>query len=163
MMTQALTFNYLKIMIRKLILTTAALLTFLTSYSQSINDLEFLVGTWKVEGKETYEVWKKTSNELTGSSYTIKNGEKIVTENLFIKTLNGNIVYEAMVLNQNEGKPIAFTLNSNTANGYSFENPTHDFPTKIIYRKISNSEMTVEVLGADDQGFSLKFIRQENH
>jgi len=149
-------------MTRKSILIFGTLLITISSFCQpSIADLTFLAGTWKVEGKETYEVWEKTNtNDLTGSSYKIKEGKKIVTETLSIKSVDGKIVYEATVVNQNNGKGIPFTLNANATKVYAFENPSHDFPTKIIYQKISDTELTVQVLGADDKGFTVNFIRQ---
>jgi hypothetical protein len=149
-------------MTRKIIFTFCTLLITLSVYSQvTITDLHFLAGTWKVDGKETYEIWETTAdNALKGSSYKIKEGKNIVTETLSIKSIDGKIVYEATVANQNEGKGIPFTLNSNFTNGYSFENPGHDFPTKIIYQKISTTELAVQVLGADDKGFTIKFIKQ---
>ncbi len=147
-------------MTRKLLITLAVHFIFITSYSQTIADLNFLTGTWKVEGKETYEHWEMIDNQLKGSSYTIENGEKLISETLSIKMLNGKVVYEATVLNQNEGKTIPFTLTKNTTNGFSFENPKHDFPTKIIYQRISTTELVVQVLGADDKGFTINFSKQ---
>lgn len=148
-------------MMRKGIVTLVILVLCFSGYAQSIKDLEFLVGTWKVEGKETYEVWEKTDgNALKGSSYKIKEGKKIITETLSIKNADGKMVYEATVVNQNEGKAIPFTLSSNIVKGYSFENPNHDFPTKIIYQKTSDTELVVQVLGGDEKGFTLKFIKQ---
>lgn len=148
-------------MMRKGIVTFILLIQCLSGYSQSLKELDFLAGIWKVEGKETYEVWEKIDgNALKGSSYKIKEGKKIVTETLSIKNVDGKIVYEAAVTNQNEGKAIPFTLNSNNTKGYSFENPNHDFPTKIIYQKTSETELVVQVLGGDEKGFTLKLIKQ---
>ncbi|ULT24732.1 hypothetical protein KUH03_38455 [Sphingobacterium sp. E70] len=46
----------------------------------------FLQGTWKVADKERYEHWDRMSDgELKGVSYSIKNGQKIVSEYLKIK------------------------------------------------------------------------------
>lgn len=146
---------------RKGIVTFVILIHCFSGHSQSMEALGFLAGTWKVEGKETYEVWEKTDgNELKGSSYKIKDGKKVVTETLSIKNVDGKIVYEATVANQNKGKAIPFTLSPDTSKGYSFENPGHDFPTKIIYQKTSDTGLMIQVLGADDKGFTLKFIKQ---
>ena len=148
-------------MTKKIILTTALAFLFISGYSQNFEDLYFLTGTWKVVGKDTFEAWEKVSQyELQGSSYKILNNEKIITERLTLKRIGDEIIYEATVLDQNEGKPVPFTLHENTTAGFSFENLKHDFPTKIVYKKINDSEVVVQVLGSDNKGFSLKFTKQ---
>lgn len=124
-------------------------------------DLEFLQGKWKVENKETYETWKlNTDNTLTGSSYKVKDGKEVVSENLSIITSGDKIVYTATVLNQNSGKPVEFTLNKEISTKASFENLNHDFPKKIQYTKLDDKTLFVEVLGKGDRGFSFKMMKQ---
>ena len=135
---------------------------FLTVNGQAtFADLHFFIGTWKVEGKETYEVWEVfENNSLIGYGYKMKEGEKIILENLSISMEQGKIIYSATVSDQNNGSTIPFVLNPDTLQGFSFENIDHDFPKKIIYKKISDTELAVQVLGANDQGFKLKLIKQ---
>ena len=114
-----------------------------------------------VVGKETYEVWEKVNKrELRGRSYQIKDGVEVTTEQLTIQSTGEAIVYTAIVSNQNEGKPIAFRLNEDAMPDFSFENPDHDFPTKIIYSKINDMSIRVRVQGPDGKGFTLTFTRQ---
>jgi hypothetical protein len=116
-----------------------------------------MVGTWKMENKEQYEVWEKSNNnELSGYSYRIKNDQKSITETLSIKLIGDQIVYEATVPDQNEGKTVGFTLNDEMQTYLSFENLQHDFPKKIQYKKISDNEIEVTVLGDEEKGFSYK-------
>lgn len=121
---------------------------------------KMLEGTWKIEGKEKYEVWEKTNGTLKGESYSVKDGIRRTTETLEIKEENGNVVYRATVPNQNNGAAIPFTLNVNKAEILSFENPEHDFPTQIIYEPVSESRVLVKVLGGDDKGFSYYMDKQ---
>ena len=68
-----------------------------------------------------------------------------------------------MVPNQNAGKAIDFVLNQIDENTYSFENPNHDFPKKIIYKKVSDSELFVVVQGKDvTEAFNYTLLKQTN-
>lgn len=131
-----------------------------TIAQEKIEQLDFLVGTWKMEGKNTYEHWSKDANTLVGESFKVKNDIKYVSETLRIEQIDKSVVYTATVMNQNEGKPVTFTLNLEVTDKLSFENTSHDFPKKICYTKLSNAELFVEVLGANDEGFSFKMQKQ---
>jgi hypothetical protein len=140
---------------KKLTSLLAALILLTACSNNKISELDFMVGTWKMENKEQYEVWEKSyNNELAGYSYRIKNDQKSITETLSIKLIGDQIVYEATVPDQNEGKTIGFTLNDEMQTYLSFENLQHDFPKKIQYKKISENEIEVTVLGDAGKGFS---------
>lgn len=120
----------------------------------------FLQGTWKTENKETYERWDKLNDEtLKGFSYRIKDGQMMVSEYLEITKKGNDIVYTATVLQQNAGKGIDFKL-TKSEDVYSFENPAHDFPKKISYQKISETEVLVQVSDGAQKSFSYKIIKQ---
>jgi Domain of unknown function (DUF6265) len=143
-----------------------SLLIFITicafNINDSIRDLQFLEGTWKMENKENYETWKiKNQSELEGSSYKIKSEEKITSEYLSIKAVNDQVIYTARVLNQNNAQAIDFVLNKKVKNKFSFENLSHDFPKKIQYTLLSDSTLFVQVLGDNDKGFSYQLIKQK--
>ena len=149
-------------MTQKLISAIILFLPGMIGFSQAIDDLYFLDGTWKAEGKETYEVWEKdvSTNQLSGRSYKLADGKEIVSEYLNLTEKNGQIIYSATVLNQNDGKPVPFILSQDISKGFSFENPAHDFPTKIIYQKKNDTELVVHVMGSDGKGFAIKFTKQ---
>lgn len=113
-------------------------------YSQT--DLPvFLTGTWKTENKDVYEHWDRLNeNTLKGFSYTLQKGQISVYEYLEIKKDGHQIMYSATVLNQNSGKAVAFTLTT-ADSSYTFENPNHDFPKKIIYQRLNDTEILVQV------------------
>ncbi|GAB3335471.1 hypothetical protein GCM10027429_17780 [Marivirga atlantica] len=135
-------------------------MTQLCQAQQSIAQVEFLVGTWKMGGKEMYEQWENTEGILKGHSYKMVEGEKLTTETLTIKIQEGRIVYEALVPNQNNGQSIHFILNAEVKDQLSFENSNHDFPKKIQYKKIDDNKLLVNVLGKNDQGFSYYLYKQ---
>ncbi len=114
-----------------------------------------------MEGKEQYEVWKKGKlNELIGHAYKLDNDQKTITETLLIKITGDEIILEATVPDQNEGKTIQFILNAEIDSYLSFENVKHDFPKKIQYKKISDEEIWVTVLGDKGEGFSFTQFKQ---
>lgn len=124
--------------------------------------LASLEGTWKREGKEQYEVWEKRSGrELTGYSFTLKEGQQTITETLTLKRTKDQWVYSATVPDQNEGATIPFTLNPEVDSLLSFENLAHDFPRKIQYKMKDHDHIEVRVLGEGEEGFSYLQVRQQ--
>lgn len=124
--------------------------------------VDFLAGTWQVEGKQRFEFWESsTDNSMMGYVYKLTNGKEIKLEYLKISHKNQSIIYKAQVLDQNQGKAISFKLNKNIKQYLSFENEAHDFPKKIQYHPLSDTEILISVLGANDEGFSYKPIKQE--
>ncbi len=123
--------------------------------------LQFLVGTWQVEGKSTFEQWERSGKKkLVGQSYKMTEHKKQVLETLLIEMEDDVIVYKANVPEQNMGQTIPFKFNTTEEKILSFENPDHDFPKKIQYKKIDDSRLWVNVLGENDQGFSYYLIRK---
>jgi hypothetical protein len=140
-------------------LSVAILLLSFCNTSQT-QKVDFLVGIWKVEGKETYEAWTIENDKLLGESFKKRGEQKYVTETLEIKKEGGKWVYIVTVKNQNNGKGIPFTLQEVKDDLYSFENPAHDFPKKIQYKILTKNSLQVSVLGAGDKGFSYKMEKQ---
>ena len=121
-----------------------------------------MVGTWKMEGKEQYEVWETTQNkELIGYAYRINDNHKTIIETLSIRIIGDNIIFEATVPDQNEGKTIPFILNNEIKEYLSFENIEHDFPKKIQYKRINDNEIEVTVKGDEGRGFSYMQLKQK--
>lgn len=119
----------------------------------------FLEGTWKIENDDMYERWDKLNDHsMKGFSYKVVNGQMIVSEYLDIKRESDKTIYTAAVLNQNQGKGIEFVL-TRTDSTYTFENPDHDFPRKIVYQKLSDKEISVRISGENREGFAYKMIR----
>jgi len=129
--------------------------------TSKLEKLDFLGGTWQVEGKEQFEVWERNGDEFKGYGYKIKENKKLISETLAIKLLDDKIVYQATVANQNEGATISFQLNDIINDYYSFENAKHDFPKKIQYCKLSKNKVKVKVLGDENKGFSFVMNRVE--
>lgn len=121
---------------------------------------DFLQGTWKMENKEIYEHWDKPNESaLKGFSYSLKDGKMTVSEYLEITDINKEINYKATVLNQNQGKEVKFKLTLKDST-YTFENPDHDFPKKIVYQKLNDKEIFVLISDGSRKEYSYKMQRQ---
>ncbi|MBK7108824.1 MAG: hypothetical protein KA954_02395 [Chitinophagales bacterium] len=121
---------------------------------------DFLQGTWKIENQEIYEHWDKLNeNTIKGFSYNLKDGQMIISEYLDISVIKKEIIYTATVLNQNQGKGINFKL-TKADSTFTFENPNHDFPKKIVYQKLNDTEIFVHVSDGEQKEFSYKLQKQ---
>lgn len=115
-----------------------------------INKLDQLQGTWEMQIGETKvcEKWKLENDTLlSGVSYEIINNDSAITERIQISFSNGQLFYIPTVANQNDGKPISFVLTQNTDSLFVFENPEHDFPTRISYAFLSENELLATISG----------------
>lgn len=121
---------------------------------------DFLLGTWKMENKETFEHWDILNDDtLKGFSYKIKDGQMEITEYLDIVKNNNKVFYTATVLNQNQGKSVDFEM-TKTDSAVTFENFNHDFPKQIVYKQLSDTEIFVKVSDGKQHGFSYKMTKQ---
>lgn len=143
----------------KYILTLLILFIVDMTFAQSSYP-DFLHGTWKMENKEVYEHWDiLNEHTLKGISYRLKDGQMFISEYLDIAKVNNEVIYTATVLDQNDGNVVHFTL-SKTDSTYIFENPNHDFPKKIVYQKLNESEIYVQVSDGKQKGFEYKMQKQ---
>ena len=63
---------------------------------------------------------------------------------------NDSLFYKVSVKDQNKEKPVSFYLTKSDDKELTFENPKHDFPTKIVYTKISNDSLVAVIYGKKD-------------
>lgn len=130
---------------KKLWLTIVIIVCFITSYSQTKPDFEWLIGDWKIgemEGSSItiYERWKKSScDSYTGEGFVLNGKDTIVKEAMRIERINGFWCFIAQV---NNGNPVLFTLTpGSTATQLVFENMEHDNPQRVIYKFVSKSQI----------------------
>lgn len=124
-----------------------------TASVNSISDIEkasWLIGSWHNTSPEvsSTEVWeKKNDSTLSGISFAVVGKDTVSYETVSLEQIGKTTCYIPTVKEQNNAQPIKFTLTSSTANKMIFENPAHDFPTKIIYNRITNDSMVAEISG----------------
>lgn len=107
---------------------------------------QWLEGTW-VTGDTlgfTTERWEVISGEfMSGEGLFLMSDGTTVIEILSIFIKDGILFYTAMLPNQNDGVEIMFIETMNQPDSLVFENPAHDYPKKIVYRKVN--DLTVDV------------------
>lgn len=98
------------------------------------------------------ESWEVVNNTyMTGEGLLINKQKKSVTEmlNIFIK--DGMLVYTALLPDQNNGEEIIFINSSFDPDSLVFENPSHDYPKKIIYHHRAIGEIDVYLHGSRNE------------
>ena len=123
-------------------------------HDSSYNELkkaEWFLGEWsnKTPEGELTERWKKENDSVyKGESYFVKHGKDTVfSEKVDLIETNGKLTYIVTVPGQNSEQPVAFEMISASENQVVFENPNHDYPSKIIYNKISSDSIVAEISG----------------
>jgi len=116
-------------------------LTLSFGYAQKA-DMKWLIGTWKLNtGRGTIvEKWKLVNDStLSGKSVFVKSpGDSMLQETLEMTLRKGQWSYTSTVQGQNDNKPVSFKVIFLKGNEFISENPAHDFPQRIAYRRIKN-------------------------
>lgn len=110
--------------------------------STIFKQLHGLEGTWIMKeknGPAIGEKWVKVNNDyLQGKGFYIKGADTIITETVELRRTKNEISYTPTVQNQNNRKPVTFTLTTSGSNMFMFENAGHDFPKRIVYQFTSD-------------------------
>jgi hypothetical protein len=124
----------------------------LSSASQKagIDRVEWISGCWASDdGKERIEEsWMKPAGQsMIGMSRTVAGGRTVFTEHLQIREANGQISY--IVALGMGATPVVFKLIKSSDNEVVFDNPEHDFPQRIIYRRESTDALFARIEGQE--------------
>ena len=115
-----------------------------------LEKMDWLIGNWEQalpEGilKETWT--KQNDSTFTGDSYFITPKDTVHFESIKLTQKAEELTYSATVVGQNDDEPVDFKLTSDAENTFTFENPTHDYPQKISYKKVSSDRLIVTISG----------------
>lgn len=145
----------------KYIISFLLILMNYANFAQSVLP-SFFQGTWKADKFEAFEHWDLVNeNKLKGISYYFDNNELVVIEYLEISTANNEIFLTANVPGQNKGDEIHFKLTQSDTI-FSFENLSHDFPQKIVYKKITDNEIAVSLSGDKTKDVNYRLFLQNS-
>ncbi len=117
-----------------------------------------LVGDWTDEqtepGAVVHERWRSSSDgAYTGIGFVMAGLDTVFIEYLRISADSmGRIAYRVRVPSQNAGDEVDFTLTSCVGDSMVFENPAHDFPTRIAYAAELDGSWTARVSGPGKDG-----------
>jgi hypothetical protein len=110
--------------------------------AQKTEQVKWMIGTWKINmgNNMIVEEWRITDDStLSGKSYFIKNGtDTIPQETIELSYRKDEWYYTPTVKNQNNAQPVPFKIIFLKGTEFISENPTHDFPQRIAYRRIKN-------------------------
>jgi hypothetical protein len=114
----------------------------------SVDQLGWISGCWERRGDDrlTEERWMTPSGGLMiGMSRTVAKGKVVEYEFIMIREeANGDISYIARPSGQEEASFRLVKLGKTEA---VFENPTHDFPQRIIYRREKDGSLFARIEG----------------
>jgi hypothetical protein len=118
---------------------------------EKLEKMNWLIGQWENKTPEGYltETWTKDNDStFSGKSYFIvKEKDTVHFESIVLMQVNDDLIYQPIVKGQNEDQPVDFKLTSETENSFSFENPKHDYPQKITYKKNNDKSLTATISG----------------
>jgi hypothetical protein len=135
-----------------LILLPAILLSFTVAKQSTLfGKLHILAGgTWVMRTKVSAicEEWKLKNNiQLTSRSYRVKGKDTVQQETVLLSVQGNDIYYTSTVPNQNDAKPVPFKLVETKGMKFTFSNPQHDFPQRIIYEFVNKDSLHAWIEG----------------
>lgn len=114
--------------------------------SQTIETLHWMSGCWRSPDSTYEETWSEPrGSTLMGFSRTVRQNRTQAYEFLQVRSDSaGGIEYVANPSGQSQA---AFRLRFASADEAVFENPTHDFPQRIMYRLDKDGSLTATIEG----------------
>lgn len=103
-----------------------------------IEDMAWLAGCWsqtQANGRSEEHWLPPAGGAMLGLSRTIRDGRMTEFEFLSIREVDGKLSYVAIPSRQQE---TAFALARFAPTELVFENAAHDFPQRVIYRKVAD-------------------------
>jgi hypothetical protein len=152
-------------------LSAAALAALLTGAALPAQDdpltrLRWLAGCWELNrgNRTAIEMWMQPAGGLMlGASRTISGGAVREFEQVRLSVREGRVVYTASP----SGQPTAeFTQAALSDSGFTVENPSHDFPQRIIYSRRGADSLIARIEGKTSSGprgvdFPMRRVRCE--
>lgn len=128
----------------------------------TIQKLAWLTGCWENTRGARFreEIWiKPAGGAMLGLSRSINNDKMTEYEFLRLHEDKGEIYYTAKPSGQAEA---SFKLVSLKEGEAVFENPAHDFPQRVIYRRKSDTELAARIEGkmnGQERGIDFPFTQ----
>lgn len=115
----------------------------------SVRQLSWIAGCWRQSSSGGARIidehWMEPRGGMTlGMSRTVRGDSVLEFEQLRIFARDGRLVYHAEPSGQ---EPADFEAKSATDSLVTFENPAHDFPQRIIYRRRGADSLIARIEG----------------
>ena len=115
-----------------------------------IGDFAFMAGCWQGGDAQSAveEVWMRPGGgAMMGTSRVVAGGKAVFSEFVEVAEKPTGLV---MTVALGIGKPgVSFTRIPAGADEVVFENPTHDFPQRIRYRKVAEGSVMARIEGVE--------------
>ncbi|MES2811451.1 MAG: DUF6265 family protein [Bacteroidota bacterium] len=114
-----------------------------------IEKAQWFLGEWSNKSKmgDFTENWEKLSDStFMGVSFVIKGKDTLFHENVVLEQKSDSLFYN-VAIKGNKEEITSFYLTSSSDKQMVFENPKHDFPTKIVYNLISPDSISASIHG----------------
>jgi hypothetical protein len=142
------------------------LLTTVTPQTTTINDLSWIAGDWQTAAggrRQIEEHWTGVAGgTIMGMSRTVAGDKTAEFEYLRIEQRADGIYYVA----HPKARCPATDFKLTKASGAEavFENPQHDFPKRIIYRKTGADSLTASIDGGEgSKAMTFSFTRMKSN
>jgi hypothetical protein len=125
------------------------------SFAQRFGKADFkrmnaFAGNWETKRTEgtIYEQWRTGSqDELIGKSFKVSGRDTVQLETMRLYRAGNEIIFAPVTAGQNDEKAVLFKLKSIERNQFIFENPSHDFPQRIVYELKSPDVLNAYIEG----------------
>ena len=147
----------------KLLLASLILLATISVENPTLADLSWMSGDWQTAPgarRQIEEHWTAAAGgSMMGLSRTVAADKTVEFEYLRIEQRDDGIYYVAHTKARCPGTD--FKLTRASASEAVFENPQHDFPKRIIYRKTDDGLMASIDAGEGSKGMSFVYKRMK--
>lgn len=150
------------------LLAAAALVTGAAPAPQDepLSPLRWLAGCWQLNRghRLTLEMWMPPAGGMMlGASRTVAGPHTREWEQLRLSVRDGRVVYTASPSGQSQTD---FTATAVGDSGFTVENPGHDFPQRIVYRRRGADSLVARIEGQTPGGprgvdFPMRRVRCE--
>lgn len=126
--------------------------------ASTIDRAAWLAGCWesRTERRTIQEMWMAPAGGfMLGGSRTVAGGVVREFEHLHIRAAGDTLIYTAIPARQQQTDFRAVAPGEGVV---SFENPAHDFPQRITYRRITADSLVARVEGGG-RGFDIAMAR----
>lgn len=117
---------------------------------------DWLLGQWeaKEQGSLFTETWQSIDDStLAAVSLMLKGQDTLFSENISLAYRMGKIEYIPLFPGEKPEDAVRFVLIDSTQHVFVFENKSHDFPQRIIYKAISQDSVLAWIEGIEKGKF----------
>lgn len=125
-------------------------------------DLYWLQGTWiNASRQDTLtEQWNVANDSsMVGFGSLTRGKEVVFSETLEIRLTDTGIVYLPVNAQKKEEKLVPFKLTRARRNTWTFENPAHDFPQRIVYHRKGKKHLKAFIDGKENGKYKKEIFK----